>query len=339
MMGASFLRSLPLAPALLLVAAAASEAGVLQLSNGATIPGDLRAIDADWITWNAELIGEIRVAAGMVIRLESTLPPGLQIEQAQSAPGCAWVVGAGDVVLDCRPAEPIEAAVQALALEPSRREASGKVTASFNFDRGNTYTDELKVTGLTKWRLDRKRHEVEGSINYKKRDDDQVTKDEASLNYQFDYLLADDWYNYYRLEYRHNEFSALEESLISGSGWGRTWVLAPGRLFKLQAGADYGRFHLQEGETITDLGGNVQWSVSWSGRPGGLDLKLFHDGEYGWLFGGNAAQRLVTSSGVELPLIANLIAQLRLDYERVDADVVGVDKNDIEWLFALGYRW
>jgi hypothetical protein len=328
-----------LAPAVLLVAAAAAEAGVLELANGALIPGELKDLETDWITWDAELIGEIRVAASTVTRLESTAPSELKIEQAQAAPGCRWVAGGGAVTLDCSPFELVEAEVQALAVEASRREASGKVTASFNFDRGNTYTDELKVNGLARWRLDRRRHKLEGSINYKKRDDDRVTKDEAELDYQFDYLLADDWYNYWRLQYRRNAFSALEESLSSGFGWGRTWEPAPGRLFKLQGGGYYGSFQLQEGRTANEPGGNLQWSVSWRARVEGFDLKLFHNGEYSWLFRDRATQRTVTSSGVELPLIANLIAQLRLDYERVNASIPGVDKNDIEWLFALGYRW
>ena len=87
---------------------------------------------------------------------------------------------------------------------------------------------------------------------------------------------------------------------------------------RLQGGPDVVRFDLQDVGRGTEEGGNLQWRVDWKTGLRKLDLTLFREGEYGWLF---------VDTDVS-----------RLDHDRVGLQLPGIDNTDEEWVFAPGYK-
>ena len=61
--------------------------------------------------------------------------------------------------------------------------------------------------------------------------------------------------------------------------------------------------------------------------------------EFGWLFDDTDVNNLDTSTGVSIPLIERLVAEIRLDYDRTGLQLPGIDNTNEEWVFALGYAW
>lgn len=179
---------------------------------------------------------------------------------------------------------------------------------------------------------------VEGSFDYEKKPD-RTPDDEANLSYQLDFLRRDGWYLYTRLDYTRDRLEALQESALAGAGVGRTLHPWHGVNLRLQGGPDVVRFDLQDVGRGTEEGGNLQWRVDWKTGLWKLDLTLFHEGEYGWLFVDTDVSRLDTRTGVSIPLIERLVAEIRLDYDRVGVQLPGIDNTDEEWVFALGYKW
>ena len=68
-------------------------------------------------------------------------------------------------------------------------------------------------------------------------------------------------------------------------------------------------------------------------------VTLFHKGELSWLWLDRDLHNIETSSGIEVPLLYGLLAEIRLDYDRNGLNIPGTDNTDIEWVFALGYKW
>jgi len=315
---------------------AMSGAGELRLRNGGLIPGELKRIEGKSIVWHAELIGDIKVETKSIVSVDSSTAARLQIGAGEALQGCHVSGGAKEVSLRC--AEGRGATAQWRDIDTAEAGSSGKITASLTRERGNDFSDEYETDARATWRRGQRRHELEGSVDYEKKRE-RTSEDEADLSYQLDFLRRDGWYLYTKLDYARDRFEALQESIIAGAGIGRTVHPWHGVNFRLQAGPDVVRFDLQDYGRGTEEGGNVQWRVDWKTGLWALDLTLFHEAEYRWLFVDTDISHLDTRTGVSVPLIERLVAEIRLDYERVGLQLPGIDNTDEEWVFALGYKW
>lgn len=311
-------------------------AGELRLRNGALIPGELRRVDGKSIVWHAELIGDITVETKSIASVDSTTAARLQVGVGEALEDCHLSGDAKNVSLRCT--EGTTATAPWRDIETAEAESSGKVTASLTRERGNSFSDEYQGDARATWRRGQRRHELEGNLDYEEQHGDTV-EDEAELSYQLDFLRRDGWYRYTKLDYKRNRMEALQERLIAGAGIGRAMHPWHGVNLRLQGGPDVVRFDLQDYGRGTEQGGNLQWRIDWKTGLLRLDLTLFHEGEYGWLFVDTDINNLDTRTGVSIPLIDRLVAEIRLDYDRMGPQVPGIDNTDEEWVFALGYTW
>jgi len=329
------MRRAGLATTLLLCAAALAQAGELRLRNGAVIPGELQRVEAHKVVWAADLIGTISVETRAIASLSSATKERLRVGDAELE-GCSVRGGPRDVVVDCPDTR--EIATTWHDVETAEAESSGKITASLTRERGNDFTDEYEGDARATLRRGTRRHELDASVNYEKKYD-RTTEDEAELSYQLDFLRDRGWYWYTRVDYERNRFEALQEATSGGAGIGRNLHLARGLGLRLQAGPSLARFDLDDYGRGTEEGGDLQWRLDWKTALWALDLVFFHEGEYRWLLGNTDVSRLESRTGIAVPLVQRLIAEIRLDYDRVGVQVPGVDNTDQEWVFALGYTW
>lgn len=315
---------------------ATAGAGELRLRNGALIPGELRRVDGKSIVWHAELIGDIKVETKSIASFDSTTAARLQVGAGEALEDCHLSGDAKNVSLRCT--EGTTATAPWRDIETAEAESSGKVTASLTRERGNSFSDEYQGDARATWRRGQRRHELEGNLDYEEQRGDTV-EDEAELSYQLDFLRRDGWYRYTKLDYKRNRMEALQERLIAGAGIGRAMHPWHGVNLRLQGGPDVVRFDLQDYGRGTEQGGNLQWRIDWKTGLLRLDLTLFHEGEYGWLFDDTDVHQLTTRSGVSIPLIDRLVAEIRVDYDRMGPQVPDIDNTEQEWVFALGYTW
>lgn len=68
-------------------------------------------------------------------------------------------------------------------------------------------------------------------------------------------------------------------------------------------------------------------------------LQLFHSAEFIWVLDDRGIYRLESKTGLTLPLIDGLVAELRLDYDHSSAPSTRLENSDTEAVLALGYRW
>jgi hypothetical protein len=323
----------------LLLGACGSQAGSLTLTNGATIPGKLARIESGMVIWAADLIGEIKVPEVSISELESGIPPGLQLRESDLAQNCTLTASGSDLSVLCAGDAPLSARWSEFAKPTPIRERRGKITSSLTAERGNTDSDEIEIDASATWRTARYRQRVEVSAEYETKRD-VTTNHEASLDYQFDFLHRDGWFTYARSEYRQDRFASLERSILGGVGIGRDWTVGPITRLMIQGGIDQGRFDLQDGTQAKGEGANLQWRLNHETRLWKLEFELFHEGEFAWVLQDSDLRQISTRSGVEIPLLlTGLIGQMRLDYEHIAVNIPGIDDTDLEWVFALGYKW
>jgi hypothetical protein len=315
-----------------------ASAGTLELTNGAVLPGEFRRIEGSKVIWEADLIGEIRVEASDIAQMESTAPEPLRVDGVDLPERCALQASGAKVTVACADLAPITTSWAEVGRPGRAREGSGKITTALTYERGNSYSDEFEFDAVARWRYQRLRHKLEATIDYEEKRQGK-TEDEATLDYQLDYLLRDDWYVYGRTEYARDRFATVQEGLLAGIGIGRTWDFANNLDLLVQAGPDFGYFDIQNYGRLKENGGNLQWRIDYERSLWKFDIKLFHEGEFAWIFRDTDLNRLDTKSGIELPLLYGILAELRLEYDRIGVSLPEVDNTDIEWVFALGYKW
>jgi hypothetical protein len=323
---------------LLCAAASTAAAGTLELSNGAVIPGEFVGIERERVVWQAELIGEIKVDAAEIVRLDGRAPPDLRIGKTALPKGCPVSAHGHTWTFQCDPQAPVAGEWVDLGRVDRDREGSGRITVAATLERGNTSTNEYEADARASWRRGRLRHVVDASVDYEQKRGN-TTDDEASLDYQLDRLFKNGWYVYTRAEYDRDRFATVQESMIGGVGPGRIWTVGRATRLKLQGGPDWGWFDLQGYGRFRETGGNVSWRVDHDLQLWKLDLTLFHEGEFSWLLRDSDLNRIDTQTGMELPLLYGIIAEIRVDYERTGVSLPEVDNTDVEWVFSLGYKW
>jgi putative salt-induced outer membrane protein YdiY len=320
----------------LLLVGSSGLCGELQLGNGARIPGELKRIEATKVVWSAELIGDISINKSDVVAMHTGTRSDLETAAGEVLRDCGLSSSEGRAELECT-GQPAMTTTLAL-LQPTTplQEGTGKITTSMTVERGESHKDELELDARSSWRRLQRRHVLDASIDYEERHGER-SDDEASLDYQLDLLRRNGWFWFSLVDYNRDRFDTIQESEGIATGLGRDLNLAGNLKLRLQAGP--GIVHLDidgEGRLYKEVG-DLKWSTTWD--TGLWKLQLFHSAEFIWVLDDRGIYRLESKTGLTLPLIDGLVAELRLDYDHSSAPSTRLENSDTEAVLALGYRW
>lgn len=318
----------------LIMLTATASAGEIRLRNGAILPGELQRIEVSRLIWNADLIGQLSIEKSDVLSLRSDAGIALHDADGATRTACLLQMDGGDVQARCAEGA-LEQPLSTLRQAATTREGTGKITAALSMKRNANDTDELDIDARTTWRRGRFRYELEASRDYDERNG-ITTDDEAELLWQADRLLGNDWYAFSMLRYYRDWNSSIQETAALVVGMGHEFHPLPDLDLALQAGVGEVGFNLDQSGKQIENAGSIRWRSDW--KLPWRSMALFHQGEFSWVLDDDAINRLETRSGLSLPLLSGILAELRLDYQRYGIDFEG-QKDDLEWVFSLGYRW
>lgn len=319
-----------------LLFAAHTLGGELRLSNGALIPGELVRIEADKLVWNATLIGEIKVDKKSVLSMDSTTRSTLQIADKSVLQECRISSSGSEAQLECANGRQTQTTLAELEPAKPEREASGKLSVSMTKESGNSPKDEFEGDATSTWRVRKRQHTLSASFDYEEKDGD-TSDDEASLDYQIDLLRERGWFWFAAPSYRRDRFDTIQESEAVTFGIGRDMKPREGLKLRLQGGLAPVRLDIEDVGREEKMAGQFKWSGTWD--TGLWKMELFHEGDYIWVLDDADIYRLQSKTGLTLPLIERLVAELKLEYTRTGFNQSGLKDNEMEWVLALGYRW
>jgi hypothetical protein len=326
-----------LAALLLLIAASCTRAGELRLGNGAVLPGELVSINPTALAWKADKIGEITVAKGDVLDLQTS--HRVSVREALHQPpqdDCLVAVRHSKWSIDCGPGPVRTVAFAPLRSLPQVPSSTGKLAIALDIDRGANPSEELTFDLVARWLRPGYRHNVNISTDYEQTDG-TTTDDDADANYQYDLLRPHDWYWFGRLRYYRDEFEALEQVYAAGGGIGRDVSPSDDLTLSLQGGPALMYYQYQDQDWQAEPGMNLRWTLVWHTPWRGVEAS--HSGELGWIFSISDAYLFQSRTGISFPLYKGLIAEMRLDYDRSGVEVGNNGDHDMEWVLALGYKW
>ncbi len=203
-------------------------------------------------------------------------------------------------------------------------------------ERGESNKDELEFDAHSSWRRLQRRHVLDASIDYEEQHGDR-SDDEATLNYQLDLLRQNGWFWFALVDYNRDRFDNIQESEGIVLGLGRDMNPSENLKLRVQAGPGVARLDISGAGRVYKEVGDLKWSGTWD--TGLWKMALFHRGEFLWALDDVQTYQLQSKSGLNIPVINGLIAELRLDYDRTSAVTDTLENTDMEWVFALGYHW
>lgn len=320
-----------------LLAVGAAQAGELRLANGAVLPGEMVRVETAPLVWKAEMVGEVRVLKTNVASLQSALRRDLKLAGVEeNLEDCVINGDAEAMSVQCGDAAAIGTAITGIEEWSPGRPFTGRVALAADIQHGNTETSEYELDLRTSLKRGRLRHNLETDLDYETNRGVE-TQNEAEGSYQLDYLLRGGWFVYGRGNYYRNNFSSLNQVVALGGGAGRDMLWDNGAYASIQAGISEARFVVENVEHIATRVGLVRWRAGW--RMPWWEICFFQEGEFNWMVDRSHLNRFESSTGVDVPLPAGLVGELRYDWDHLGTRNDGGERTDAEWVLALGYQW
>lgn len=337
---------LVLVPLLAIASGPPAAAGVIHLSDGDRLTGELVTLAEGTLrlkpAWSNE---PIEVPWSAVTGLESEAPLTLVLEDGTrlvgpvepSAERSETVVVLSEPV--AAPATVRLAAITAInppePPEPAVR-LQGNASAGLIVNQGNTESRSLYLEAEAIARTETDRYTL-GAQATRTEDDGETTADSSRGWVDYDHFLSERWYLASSALFTRDEFQDLKlrSSLALSSGY--QFLETPRTELSAELGASYVDESFFDAED--DAYPAARWSFDLSHRLGGERVELFHSHEGFFNLEESGDPLIRSKTGARFKLLGAFIAttQVQLDY---DADPApGREREDWRYLVNLGVEF
>lgn len=319
-----------------------ANAATVVMANGERFSGDVvRMIDGKLLLEN-EYAGEITLPWSAVSELISDEPLQLQlpdesvvrsptesaepgiVELAESSNEEAKMLALGDIL-----------AINTTLVDPYEYEWRGKSNVGLNATTGNSDTTRFHVDA--EGTLENEEDRYIAGMDFNRGSDNNVTSVDNWTAYgSYDHFFSDRMFWNNSLSFKRNTLQELD--LRSAIGTGIGYQFFDDRTLRLSttAGLSYVReeFDVQSSEEFVALQLGVDYEHRWFDW-----LRFFHSLQTLTSFESVDDFVLRTRTGLRYPISDNFVAslQVNVDFDNTPSD--GAEKEDVLYVFTLGYSW
>jgi putative salt-induced outer membrane protein YdiY len=327
----------------LVVAGSMSQAGVLLLSNGDRISGELIIIADGDLRWQSDLAGEIVVPQTNVSGVEARDIFEVVLDERRQLTSCQLQLKGKQQLLSCAQglvevsSWKTVARVSARPLEKRDRwRSTGDVAVALRDSAGNTEQRGIAIDVKASWRRADKRHTV--VAEYRTQEDRDIkNEDSRRLNYQHDLFVSDKWFLRSTLGWERNLFQDLEQRGLLGGGVGYQFVDTELMRLALEGGLAYvtERYQADSDRDALALRGGTDFSA----KINSFGLQFFHRNTVLQMLNDASDWRVQSETGFRLPIVSRLSAQAKLKFDYQNMPAGDSDALDRTWLFGVNYGW
>jgi putative salt-induced outer membrane protein YdiY len=319
-------------------------AGVLLLSNGDRISGELIIISNGQLHWQSELMGEVVVPQTNVSGVDARDQFEVELDERRQLTGCELQLGADQQqLLSCRQgivevsSWKTVARVSARPLEKRNAwRSKGDVSVALRDSAGNTEQQGVAIDVRASWRKTDKRHTLK--IDYQtQRERDIKTEDNRALDYQFDKFVSDKWFLRGTVGWERNLFQDLERRTLFGAGVGYQFVDTELMRLSVEGGPAYVAERYDTDPDRNSLA--LRLGTDFSAKINKFGLQFFHRNTLLQMLNESGDWRLKSETGFRLPIVGRLSAQAKLKFDYANMPAEDADALDRTWSFGVNYGW
>jgi putative salt-induced outer membrane protein YdiY len=325
------------------LASSIASAGVLLLSNGDRISGELIIISDGDLRWQSDLAGEIVVPQTNVSRVEARDLFEVELDERRALTGCQLQVRGGQQLLSC-----VQGIVEVnswksvarVSARPLQKRdqwrSSGDVAVALRDSAGNTEQRGVALDMKASWRRADKRHTV--AAEYRSQEDRDVkSEDNQELNYQYDLFVSDKWFLRGTLGWERDLFQDLKRRGLVGGGVGYQFFDTELMRLALEGGVAYvsEQYETDPDRDSLALRGGTDFSV----KINRFGLQFFHRNTVLQMLNKADDWRIQSETGFRFPIIKRLSAQAKLKFDYSNEPAEDAEALDRTWLFGVNYGW
>ncbi len=319
-------------------------AGQLQLSNGDVISGELTLIEKDTVSWQNDLLGDLKIKKAYIIALQTQSKVDLSADKT----GCSildwreqtaqFVCGGEQILLTVLETQTYLKPDPLLVAELSStsiRDVSGKLRFTGSQSHGNKTQQHWDVAVSRKWQYGDYRNIV--ALSYESNSTDSSKGDEEyELDYQFNWFFNRQWFLYADTNGQRDDAKSIEERYSLGLGLGYQIIQTDKSSLSIELGGENAKENVENGDD-KDLN-SLRWQLDYDQELiGGLSFFHNHDilavSDQGddWEFNSN--------TGLSIPLGKGISAEIKTEYDYDNLPLLNNNKEDITTTIGVGYDW
>ena len=327
---------------LLLAGAGQAAAGVLHLSSGDRLTGEIDSIAGGKVILKTDFAGTIAVKVETISRMESEKTFEIRTADGAKARGQFAVTSdaqqfraEGGELADLDLAQVKSAGENKLGFTDLGSDWSTRFDAGISASSGNTDTaaqNYLLESVLTQTRAD---HNL--NLTFDTQEDDGVkTKEKILAGYRYRRFFGERWYGLGNIGYEQDKFKGVESRWTLGAGGGyQFWDNSQGAL-----STDFGfNYVIEELDGVKDESPAVRWGLNWNQFVLAKKAELFYKQSVLFIFANPDNTVYNGSSGVRFNLTEMLTANLRVDLSHETNPPVGRKKTDLTYVIGVGLKF
>jgi putative salt-induced outer membrane protein YdiY len=322
----------------------AANAGVLILTNGDRISGELIVVSDGQMHWQSDMVGEIVVPQINILSIEARDLFEVELDARRQLSECQMLVRADQTqVLNCKEGQAQISSWKQVSKVSARPliehdvwHQTGYVTAAAKDSAGNTNEQDLALDLKMSARRGSVRQSLIAAYNTQTQRDVK-TSDARKVGYKYDYFVSEKWYLNGLLNWERNVFQDLESRRLFGGGIGYQFFDTDLIRLAVDGGLGYMTEQYSSDEDRKAL--VFREGTDFTYRINAFGLQFFHRNTYLLMFDRLDDWRIQSETGFNLPVVGRLNAQTKLKFDYMNIPADGAHAMDRTWLFGLNYSW
>lgn len=326
-------------PAVLLAVTSAAQAGVLNLTNGDRLTGEIDSITGGRVVLKTEFAGTIGVLLETVKNFESDKTFEIRTESGEKSRG-QFVVTAdaqqfraeGGELADLDLSTLKAAGENHLGITDLGSDWVTRFDAGITASTGNTETSSqnyLLDSVLTRTRSDHSLNVVHNT----QEDNNVKTKDSLAAAYRYRRFFGERWYGLGNVGYTEDQFKGIDYRWTLGAGGGyQFWNNSQGA-FSTDLALNY---VMEELDGETDENPAMRWGLNWNRFLWTKKAEAFYNQGVLFIFSDPENTVYNGSLGIRFNLTDMLTANLRVDVSHETEPADDLKKTDVIYVIGVG---
>lgn len=314
-------------------------ADTVELKNGDVLHGTIGQISSDNLKLKADAFGEIGIKLDQVKSYKIDTPAVVQFKDKPPVTGAVTGGENKTIKVDDQPL----AFDTVKVINPPAEDWNGSVLLNSALARGNTNKFTVGLDAKAALRRENyynnDRTTLTGQYNFGQSGtgDDTVTDtDNFQLFGKYDRFWTQKLYGYVATKLEHDRIADLYYRISPNVGLGYQWIETPATNFFTEGGLGY-TFERFDDDTSND---HVTLRLAYHLEHALNDkVSAFHNLEYLPGIEDPGDYNLNADAGLKMTLVQNFIAQFTIQYKRDSRPAEEALKNDVMFLFGLGWTF
>lgn len=308
----------------------------LMLKNGDRLSGTITAQNAQTISIDTEMFGEISIPQERIASIHEGTAPRILARELRTGQPMSSIAQAPITPSPVSTETSIAKETPKEEKQDGRYKWSGRVSVGGQLEDGNNNSKSISADADIKARDAKNRFAFGADANWAEEDGEKTDNDQQIYG-SYDRFITEKWFIGGRQSFEKDEFEELNLRSQTGLFAGYQFYEQNDLNLQIKAGPEYIYEDFENGDSESDLA--LSWALDYDQKLFEEAVQVFHKHEIATPFADTSAFLFESESGVRMPVGKILDATFQVDFDWDNDPAPDVKENDTTYGLKLGYGW